>query len=232
MIMEKIIRKLKNNPDYKWESNYSVRDLVAVSFVRGIQIIRGSFLRLFLKKSQGLIFKGSNVKIRHAYQFTAGRNLILEDNVFINALSEKGIITGDNVSIARDSILVCTGVIAQKGTGIYIGNGTGINAGAYLSGQGGIHIGNNVIIGPGVQIFSENHNYSTPEKLIKDQGVNRTGVTIGNNCWIGARVTILDGVTIGNGCVVAAGSVVTKSVPNDTIVAGVPAKVLKSRLEP
>lgn len=232
MIIEKIIRKLKNNPDYKWESAYSGKDLAAFSFVRGIQIIRGTFLRLFLKKSQGFIFKGSNVKVRHAYQFTAGRNLILEDNVFINALSEEGITTGDNVSIARDAILVCTGVIAQKGTGIHIGNGTGINAGAYLSGQGGIHIGNDVIIGPGVQIFSENHNFDDPEKLIKDQGVKRMGVTIGNNCWIGARVTILDGVNIGNGCVIAAGSVVTKSTPENTIVAGVPAKVLKSRLEP
>jgi acetyltransferase-like isoleucine patch superfamily enzyme len=231
MIIEKIIRKLKNNPDYKWESAYSVRDLAAFSYVRCIQIIRGTFLRLFLKKSKGFIFKGSNVKVRHAYQFTAGRNLILEDNVFINALSEEGITMGDNVSIARDAILVCTGVIAQKGTGIHIGNGTGINAGAYLSGQGGIHIGNDVIIGPGVQIFSENHNFADPEKLIKDQGVTRQGVTIGNNCWIGARVTILDGVDIGNGCLIAAGSVVTKSTPENTIVAGVPAKVLKSRLE-
>nr|WP_068893150.1 acyltransferase [Pedobacter panaciterrae] len=230
MIIEKIIRKLKNNPDYKWESNYSVRDLASFSFVRAIQIIRGSFLRLFLKRSHGLVFKGSNVKVRHAYQFTAGRNLILEDNVFINALSEEGITTGDNVSIARDSVLICTGIIAQKGTGISIGNGTGINAGAYLSGQGGIRIGDNVIIGPGVQIFSENHNFNDPEKLIKDQGVKRIGVTIDNNCWIGARVTILDGVNIGSGCVIAAGSVVTKSVAANSIVAGVPAKVIKSRI--
>lgn len=177
-----------------------------------------------------MVFTGKNVTIRHSYQLSAGRNLILDDNVYINALSHQGIRIGDNVTIARDSILICTGVIANKGEGIVIGNGTGINARAYLGGQGHIVIGENVIVGPGVKIFSENHNFSNHHAIIKDQGVTRKGVTIGDNCWIGASVTILDGVTIGNGSVIAAGSVVTRSVPENSVAAGVPAKVLKSRL--
>lgn len=137
---------------------------------------------------------------------------------------------GDDVSIARDSILVCTGVIANKGVGISIGSGTGINAGAYLGGQGGISIGKQVIIGPGVKIFSENHNFTNVAIPIKDQGVSRKGVSIGDNCWIGAAVTILDGVSIGSGSVIAAGSVVTRSVPENSVAAGVPAKIIKNRL--
>ncbi len=231
MFIEKLIRKLKNNPDYKWESSYSVIDLFNITSVRSEQIIRGLFLKPFLKKSSGLIFVGSNVKVRHGYQFSAGKNLILEDNVSINALSSMGIILGDDVSIARDSILFCTGIVAQKGTGITIGSRTGISARAYLAGQGGIYIGNDVIMGPNVQIFSENHNFSNLGLTIKEQGVTKNAVFIGNNCWIGAGATILAGVTIGDGCVIAAGSVVTKTLPANSIVAGVPAKAIKSREE-
>ncbi|SDM16639.1 acyltransferase [Pedobacter antarcticus] len=230
MLIEKIIRKLKNDPDYKWESVYSTRDLSIISGRRAIQVIRGMWQKIWLKRSSGLLFIGSRVKISHAYQLQCGKNLILEDNVFINALSEEGIQFGDNVSIARDSILICTGVIAQRGKGITIGSGTGINARAYLAGQGGITIGKDVIFGPDVKIFSENHNYSDPLLSIKAQGVTRKGVTIGDNCWLGAGVTILDGVNLGQGCVIAAGSIVSRSIPENSIAAGVPAKIIKNRI--
>lgn len=229
MLIEKIIRKLKNDPHYKWDSAYSARDLFYVSIRRSIQIIRGLFLKPFLKSTSGLVFIGSRVKVQHGYQLTAGKNLILEDNVTINALSSNGIRLGDHVSIGKDSILFCTGVIAQKGTGITVGNRTGIGARAFLAGQGGITIGDDVITGPNIQIFSENHNFSDQTVTIKEQGVTKQPTIIGNNCWLGGGITILSGVTIGDGCVIAAGSVVTKSVPANSIVAGVPAKVIKTR---
>jgi acetyltransferase-like isoleucine patch superfamily enzyme len=231
MTIERIIRKLKNDPGYKWDSAYSVSALFIISMHRTAQVIRGFFLKPFLKKSSGFLFVGRRVKVRHGYQLIAGKNLILEDNVSINALSVNGISIGDNVSIAKDSILFCTGVIAYKGAGITIGSRTGINARAYLAGQGGITIGEDVIMGPNVQIFSENHNFSDLSQTIKAQGVTKQAVVIGNNCWLGAGAAILAGVIIGDGCVIAAGSVVTKSVPPDSIVAGVPAKVIKSRQE-
>ncbi|WP_342647797.1 acyltransferase [Mucilaginibacter sp. CSA2-8R] len=229
MIIEKLIRKLKNDPDYKWENPYSVRDLICITIVRFTQALRGLFLKPFLKSSSGLIFLGSNTKVRHAYQLSVGKNFILEDNVSLNALSTQGIHIGDHVSIARDSIIFCTGIVSQKGTGITIGHRTGINARAYLGGQGGIIIGNDVIMGPNVQLFSENHNFDQPGIPIKNQGVTRQPVIIGNGCWIGAGATVLAGVEIGDGCVIAAGSVVTKSVPANMVVAGVPARVIKSR---
>lgn len=232
MSIEKVIRKLKNDPDYKWESSYTIRDLAVVTLRRSIQAVRGLLLRPFLKRSSGLLFLGTRVKVSHAYQLSTGKNMIIEDNVYINALSEQGIIVGDNVSIARDSILICTGVISHKGVGITIGDGTGINARAYLSGQGGIQIGNEVIFGPDVKIFSENHNYAGQHLTIKAQGVTRKGVIIGDNCWLGAGVIVLDGVTIGKGCVIAAGSVVNKSLPDNSIAAGIPAKVIKNRITP
>jgi acetyltransferase-like isoleucine patch superfamily enzyme len=230
LLVEKIIRKLKRDPNYKWESHYSIRDLTVFTSRRGFQLLRGLFLKIRLKKHQGLLFIGTGVKVNHAYQLITGKNTILEDNVFINALSEDGVILGDNVTIARDGILFCTGVIAQKGKGITIGNGTGISARAYFSGQGGIVIGTECIFGPEVKIYSENHNYADPNQTIKAQGVNRKGVIIGDNCWIGGGVSILDGVTIGNGCVIAAGSVVNRSIPENSIAAGIPARIIKNRI--
>jgi acetyltransferase-like isoleucine patch superfamily enzyme len=229
MIIEKLIRTLKNDPNYKWESAYTGRDVFSVTWVRFFQLFRGLLLKPFLKKSVGLLFVGTHVKVRHGYQITAGKNLILDDNVSINALSVNGITLGDHVSIARDCILFCTGVIAQKGTGITIGNRTGIGARAFLAGQGGIAIGDDVITGPNLQVFSENHNFADLTKTIKEQGVTKQATVIGNNCWLGGSVTILAGVTIGDGCVIAAGSVVNKSMPANSIVAGVPAKVIKNR---
>jgi len=231
MMIEKLIKTLKNDPNYKWESPHSSRDLFSIAWVRLIQVTRGLFLKPFLKKSEGLLFRGSHVKVRHGYKITAGKNLILEDNVSVNALSENGISFGDNVSIARDSILFCTGIIAYRGKGITIGHRTGISARAYFAGQGGITIGNDVIMGPNVQVFSENHIYNDISLTIKEQGVTKLPVSIGNNCWIGAGSTILAGVTIGDGCVVAAGSVVTKSFAPNSVIAGVPAKLIKTRGE-
>lgn len=230
-MIEKLIRTLKKDPNYKWESPHSTRDLLSISWVRVWQLARGMMLKPFLKKSSGFLFVGRRVKVRHGYKITAGKNLILEDNVSLNALSEDGIIFGDNVSIARDSILFCTGVVAYRGKGIIIGHRTGMSARAYLAGQGGITIGADVIMGPNVQIFSENHLFADLTLTIKEQGVAKQAVSIGNNCWIGAGSTILAGVTIGDGCVVAAGSVVNRSFPANSVIGGIPAKLLKTRGE-
>ncbi|MNK96710.1 putative acetyltransferase [compost metagenome] len=165
----------------------------------------------------------------HLRKISCGSNFIIEDNVYINGLSKSGISLGSNVTIQRDSILVCTGVIRRLGVGITIGDNVGINARVYLGGQGGIEIGKDVIIGPSVKIFSENHKYNRTDLEIKDQGETRKGVKIGNDCWIGAGAIILDGVTIDEGCVVAAGSVVTKSFPAFVVIGGVPAKIIRKR---
>lgn len=148
----------------------------------------------------------------------------------MDALSEKGIKLGNNVTIAKYSVLVCTGVVASRGIGITIGNNCAIGAQSFLGGQGGIVVGNDVIMGPQVKIFSENHNYQHPDIVIRKQGETRKGVVIGDNCWIGAGTTILDGFTIGSGCEIAGGSVVTKSIPSNSVSAGIPAKIIKSRV--
>ena len=69
------------------------------------------------------------------------------------------------------------------------------------------------------------------QELIRLQGTSRSGIKIGKNCWIGAKVTVLDGVEIGDNCVVAAGAVITKNMPANAVIGGVPAKIIKMRTD-
>ena len=92
---------------------------------------------------------------------------------------------------------------------------------------GPVEIGNNVNLAQGITVTALNHNFSDTDKRIDEQGVSTNPVTIEDDVWVGANAVILPGVTIGEHCVVAAGAVVTKDVPAHSLVAGVPAKVIK-----
>jgi acetyltransferase-like isoleucine patch superfamily enzyme len=109
------------------------------------------------------------------------------------------------------------------GKNIKIGQRVFINAGCQFQDQGGIEIGDDVLIGPQTIIATLNHD-PNPEKR---GGMIPKPVKIGDKVWLGARVTICPGVTIGEGAIVGAGAVVTKDVPSRTVIAGVPAKVIK-----
>ena len=226
-MIAKIISKLKGDSAYNIGSSYSFREWFVILYERGFQILRGCIAKIFLLKTKGLCLKGQNVTIKHRSLFSSGKNLILDSNVSINALSENGIRFGDNVTISKNCTLICTGVISHKGVGITIGDKTGINSYCFLGGQGGIEIGKNVIIGPQVKIFSENHNFSDASIIIKNQGVTRLGVKIESNCWISAGATILDGVVLKKRTVVAAGSVVTQSFEENSLIGCIPAKLIK-----
>jgi acetyltransferase-like isoleucine patch superfamily enzyme len=227
--VERLVAGLKGDPSYRIRSSYTDGQLARVMWHRGWQWLRGLPLRLRASRVHGTVFRGRRVVIEHASGLSAGTGLILEDGVHINGLSRDGIALGRNVTIAKNAILTCTGVLAEMGTGISIGDRSAVGAGSFIGGQGGVSVGNDVIMGPGVRIFSENHNFDALDRSIRAQGVTRTGVTIGDDCWIGASVTIVDGVSIAAGCVIAAGAVVTSDIPRGSVAAGVPARVLRSR---
>lgn len=109
------------------------------------------------------------------------------------------------------------------GKNITIGKDVFINSGCHFQDQGGIEIGNGVLIGHSVVLATINHDLA-PNQNRKN---HYAPIKIGNNVWIGSNATVLPGVTIGEWSVVAAGAVVSKDVPPYTVVGGVPAKVLK-----
>ena len=106
------------------------------------------------------------------------------------------------------------------GKNITLGKGVFINSGCQFQDQGGITIGDYALIGPKTVIATLNHGFSPEERGSLDP----KPVVIGKRVWIGANVTILPGVTIGDNAIVGAGAVVTKDVPANIIVGGVPAK--------
>lgn len=109
------------------------------------------------------------------------------------------------------------------GKNIHIGKNVFINSGCRFQDQGGITLGDDTLVGHNVVIATLNHGLAA-----NDRGsLYPSPVVIGKNVWVGAGATILPGVTIGENAVIAAGAVVAKDVPANTIVGGVPAKVIK-----
>ena len=127
---------------------------------------------------------------------------------------------GQNVNIEK-------GAYFGTGTGISIGNGSGI--GVNCSVHGPLTIGDNVMMGPEVTILTSNHKFDRLDIPMRHQGMSIEPVTIGNDVWIGMRSIILPGVNIGDKVIIGAGAVVTKDIPNNAIVGGVPAKIIKYR---
>lgn len=227
-LTNKIIRLLGRS-NYSIDPELSTLDVINILTLKCWQYFKGILYRPFFKKVGGSLFIGKKVKILFGKKIILGRTVFIGDFVEINALSKLGIKIGNNVSILRNSIIECTGVIRNLGEELIIGDNVGIAQNCFIQVRGKVTIGNNVIFGPGVSVYSENHNYSNLEVPISQQGENRKGVIIGDGVWLGAGSTILDGVNIGSNSIVAAGSVVTKDVPPFTIAGGVPAKILKYR---
>ena len=92
---------------------------------------------------------------------------------------------------------------------------------------GPVTIGNHVNLAQGITVTALNHNFKDTSKRIDEQGISTKPVVIGNDVWIGANAVVLPGVTIGRHVVVAAGAVVTDNVPDNVVVGGVPAKIIK-----
>lgn len=110
------------------------------------------------------------------------------------------------------------------GRNLHIGKNVFINGGSMFTDMGGIYLGDRVLIGPNVTIASVNHNIDPKTR----RNLQLKSVYIHDNAWLGANVTVTPGVVIGENAIVGAGAVVTKDVPTNTIVGGVPARLIKT----
>lgn len=124
---------------------------------------------------------------------------------------------------------ILSNVIIYYPEKLQLGSHSAITAYCQLNACGGIEIGDNVLIGPGSFIWSQNHNFADATRNIREQGFERAPVIIEDDVWIAARCVVLPGVRLAKGTVVAAGAVVTQSTRPYSVVAGVPAKEIKQR---
>ena len=221
-----LFQKLLNasGKNYTIDSAIPAGLFIRTIFTRLIMTIRGC---IYL---QTKVFLGSDCKITHKKNIQFGKNVTIENNVIIDGYSINKLTFGDNSKIGSYSLINCTSHLSKYGKGITIGNNTAFGRFTEFGAAGGISIGNDVIAGSNISFHSENHVFSDNSKLIREQGVTSQGIIIGNNVWIGAKVTFLDGSIVGNNCVVAAGAVVNGVFPNNVVIGGVPAKILKEIL--
>ncbi len=189
---------------------------------------KASFWQLFVISFNSC----SNISIKsdlyHIKKIKLGNKITIEDGSIINyplecSKNENTITLGDNTYIGSYARLS-----PQKGF-ITIGKNCTVHSFCVFLGEGGITIGSDVRIATSTIIVSSAHRFGDRRIPISEQGIAAKGVKIGNDVWIGAHATILDGVTIGDGAIIAAGAVVNKDVIPFTVVGGVPAKLIKYR---
>ncbi len=218
-IFQKLLHKSGKN--YEIDQRIPSGLLYRFLFTRACMRIRG------LYKTGKKVFIGKNVRLFNSRNIVFGQHVTLENHCEIDAYASDKILLGDGVKIGAYSFVTTTSHMSKYGKGLKIGNNSACGRYCEFGASGGIEIGNDVIMGSYVSFHSENHNFSDPNKPIREQGVTSKGIKIGNNVWVGAKATFLDGCQVGNNCVVAAGAVVAGNFPDNVIIGGVPAKVLK-----
>lgn len=186
-------------------------------------------LRVLLYRKM-LARMGKSVYIQHGVEIIGGRNIEIGDNVailknsIIKAQDNSQICIGDYVQLKPE-----VEIEAVENAKIKIGARTVINKHVWIHSGSSVEIGQDCLIAPYVGILATNWNYADCSKPINTQGSSSKGIVIGDDCWLGHRVSVVDGVKIGQGSVIGAGAVVTKDIPPYSIAVGVPAKVVASR---
>jgi acetyltransferase-like isoleucine patch superfamily enzyme len=188
--------------------------------------IRGFIYRLILKMD-GLAAIENGVRLRYASHIRLSHGVYLDHNTYLHACPN-GIEIGSESIVMHGAVLHVYNFRGMPHSGIKIGRNSLIGEYSVIRGQGGVHIGDRVYTSPFTQILAVNHIYNDPNRSFTEQGITAEGIVIEDDVWLGAGAIVTDGVRVGKGAVVAAGAVVTRDVPPHTVVAGVPARPVKS----
>lgn len=171
------------------------------------------------------VFLAKRVTIK---KINFGKNVTIDKYSTIDGYASEKLEFGDGFRLGAYSLITCTSHMSKYGKGIKIGENSAVGQFSEFGAAGGIEIGNDVIMGSYVSFHSENHNFSDTSRKIREQGATNKGIKLGNNIWVGAKVTFLDGCSIGSNSVVAAGAVVSGDFPKNSIIGGIPEKVIKT----
>lgn len=185
------------------------------------------WLALFLFALKARLRLRAKISLAASIKFPAfvrlGQRCILRTGVVIDAPGPGLLALGDGVQLNRGVYL---GAFGER---FEVGARTQFNRNALVDGRGSIRIGSDVLVGPGAQLISYQHNFDRTDIPINCQGMEGREIVIDDDVWIGAGAIVLAGVHVGRGSIVGAGAVVTRSCPPFSIVAGVPARVIGTR---
>lgn len=191
-----------------------------------LMLLRANVQLLLSLRAPALIFAGRLAVLQGLRHAEIGRYARIARFARITAWRGGRLRIGRNFSLGESSIIENGfNIAAMKGV-IEIGDNVGIGAFSFISCPSSVKLGSDCIIGQYFSVHAQNHVVGG-SGLIRHQGTTEQGVEIGDNCWIGAKVTVLDGVTVGPGCVIAAGAVVTKSFPANSVIGGCPARLIR-----
>ncbi len=189
-------------------------------------VLRKFFFRKLLTRVGRNVIFGRSMTIRHPNRIMVGANVVFDDYVVLDAkgTDNRGIDIADNVIVGRGSVISC------KNGNISIGEGTNIAMSCFIQSARDVQIGKNVLFAAYCYVIGGgDHRTDRIDVPIIYQGQVVRGVTIEDNCWLGAGVKVQDGVTIGHDSIIGSGAVVTKDIPPYSVAVGVPAKVVKNR---
>lgn len=187
---------------------------------------RGVAYRLILRM-EGFAAIESGVRLRYARGIRLGANVYLDQGVYLHACP-RGIEIGADTCVMHNAELHVFNFRNLPHAFIRVGHGTFIGESVVVRGQGGVTIGDSVLIAPLAKILAVNHNFDDPARPVIEQGISGRGIVIDDGAWIGAGAAVLDGVHIGRGAVIGANAVVTKDVPPRSLAVGAPARVIRS----
>ena len=217
----------KASPEFKFDEKLKSSEAIAFFIQLILGLARGFVYKLLFFRTGQLLIFGKNVRVIYRSRIFFGQKNRIGSNVLLSGFGTKGLKFGNNVSIGDFSRLEVCQSMGNIGVGIEIGNNVGISSFAGIGGSGGVTIGSDCIIGQYFSCHPENHSFEINDVLFRKQAVTRKGIKIGSNCWIGAKVTMLDGAVVGDGCVIAANAVVKGQYPSNVLIGGIPSRVLK-----
>jgi len=188
-------------------------------------LLRKKLYPLMLRRAGAGVLFGRNMAIRSPGRISLSDNVALDDGTVLDAKGSlgEGITIGSNVWIGRNTILTSFNGRIRVGDYVSIGPFCTLNSHSFID------IGSHVSISPYCSIQPGSKDISDVGTGLLEKTRTSKGNRIGDNVWIGAGVTLLDGVEIGSDVVVGAGAVVTETIPPRTIAVGIPAKVVRLR---
>lgn len=201
--------------------------ITSLSYVPGALglVLRSTFYPCLLGScGRGVVF-GTGVVLRHPHKIFIGDQVVIDDHCVLDAKGQdnRGIEIGRGVFVGRNTILSC------KNGDIVLGDGANLGFNCEIFSGASVKVGCQVMMAAYSYLVGGGHDAASTEVAPLEQARTAAGITVGDGAWIGAGALVLDGLTVGEQSIVGAGAVVTRDVEAYAVVAGVPARMVRSR---